>query len=66
MKIKTVNIQCPHCGHLMHLTLDYSQGDQDYFEDCSNCCNPIHIRMQLDEANQTLSYNVDADDEQYY
>ncbi|WP_410723347.1 CPXCG motif-containing cysteine-rich protein, partial [Burkholderia sp. SIMBA_042] len=32
-------IACPHCGHHIHLDLDASMGDQDYYEECSACCN---------------------------
>ena len=50
----------------MHIDLDYSNGDQDYFEDCANCCNPIHLNMHINAVSQTLELNVSTDDEQYY
>ncbi|ALS98401.1 CPXCG motif-containing cysteine-rich protein [Lacimicrobium alkaliphilum] len=66
MKAKNVHVDCPHCGHGMHLLLDYSQGDQDYYEDCTNCCHPIRITLHVDEEHSKLSYRINADDEQYY
>ncbi|GAB3016576.1 CPXCG motif-containing cysteine-rich protein [Bowmanella dokdonensis] len=66
MKAKTVQIDCPQCGHSLHLLLDYSQGDQDYFEECANCCHSIRITMHVDEERKKLTYRVNADDEQYY
>ena len=38
----------------MHLTLDASDGDQDYMEDCPVCCNAIHLRLHRDELGDKL------------
>lgn len=59
-------ISCPHCGHVMHITLDTSNGDQDYIEDCSNCCNPIHLSFHIDDIEQKVQLYVNSDDEQVY
>lgn len=59
-------IACPFCGHPTHVTLDLSGDDQDYIEDCSNCCNPIHIQTHKDELRHKVQLFIDADDEQYY
>jgi hypothetical protein len=59
-------IICPFCGHPTHITLDVSGEDQDDFEDCSNCCNPIHIKTHKDEAHHSVQVFIDADDEQIY
>ncbi len=66
MQLLYKTIICPFCGHPTHITLDVSGDDQDDVEDCSNCCNPIHIVMHKDEANRTVQVFVDADNEQYY
>lgn len=66
MKTKDTTVQCPHCGHSMHILLDYSNGDQDFIEDCANCCNPVHFSMHIDEVSKKLDVRVSADDEQYY
>ena len=66
MEIKQTTISCPHCGHHMHIALDYSNGDQDYYEDCPNCCNPVHLNLHLDEIRKKLDVNVMSDDEQFY
>lgn len=66
MKVKYVDIQCPHCGHRVHLMLDPTNGDQDYYEDCSNCCNPIHLQLRVDEIHKQVQLSVDSDDEQIY
>ncbi len=59
-------IACPHCGHHIHLDLDASMGDQDYYEECSACCNSIHFRLLHDEQHNKLQLIVDADDEQIF
>ena len=46
-KIKEQRIECPHCGHHIHLTLDPSEGDQDYYEECPACCMEMHLTLQV-------------------
>ena len=59
-------IAYPHCGHHIHLDLDASMGDQDYYEECSACCNLIHLNMHIDYASNKLELHVDSDDEQIF
>ncbi|MGL4474899.1 MAG: CPXCG motif-containing cysteine-rich protein [Shewanella sp.] len=66
MKLKKQIISCPFCGHHLHIELDASAGDQDYYDDCRVCCNPIHLRLHIDEARRTVELHVDSDDEQLY
>ncbi|WAJ69008.1 CPXCG motif-containing cysteine-rich protein [Catenovulum adriaticum] len=54
--------ECPHCGHHIHITLDDSNGDQDYYEDCPACCNSIHISFHLDERDNHVDVILEADD----
>jgi len=37
------HIDCPYCGEKITVLLDISAGEQDYYEDCSVCCRPIHL-----------------------
>ena len=41
-------------------------GDQDYVEECSACCNPIHLNMHIDHAHKKLELHIDSDDEQIF
>ena len=59
-------IRCPHCGNHIFVDVDTSSGDQDYYEDCSACCNPIHLNMHIDYALNKVQLRVDADDEQIF
>ena len=45
----TKTIVCPHCGHHTPIELDASQGDQEFYEECMACCNPIDLRLHRDE-----------------
>jgi len=64
--LKNIDITCPHCGHRNHVALDCSNGDQDYIEDCANCCNPIHLNLHLNEINRKVELSISSDDEQIY
>ncbi|WP_413111478.1 CPXCG motif-containing cysteine-rich protein [Thaumasiovibrio sp. DFM-14] len=63
---KNQNIICPHCGHMIKMTLDVSAGSQDFYDDCPACCNAIHLQLNIDEASQSIQLFVDADDEQIF
>ncbi|MGB5856665.1 MAG: CPXCG motif-containing cysteine-rich protein [Oceanisphaera sp.] len=60
------SIQCPHCGHRISITVDASAGSQDYVEDCSACCNPMHLKVIRNEMTDQVELSVDADDEQIF
>lgn len=36
-------IACPYCNESVELVVDRSQGNHDYVEDCSVCCQPIVV-----------------------
>ena len=36
--------QCPYCWKEISMLLDPTIAEQDYIEDCENCCRPIKIR----------------------
>lgn len=59
-------ISCPHCGHNIYVTLDPTEGDQDYYDECPACCKDIHLNMHIDEYHQKLQLAVDSDDEQVF
>ncbi|WP_026374675.1 CPXCG motif-containing cysteine-rich protein [Aestuariibacter salexigens] len=66
MNTKPARVTCPHCGHSMHLSIDFSNGDQDYFEECPNCANDVHLHMHIDDVHKKLDVSISADDEQLY
>ncbi len=59
-------IRCPHCGHHLHVTIDSSAGDQNYYDECPACCMEIHYTLHIDEYHQKIHLGVDSDDEQVF
>ncbi|MEL4391946.1 CPXCG motif-containing cysteine-rich protein [Shewanella algae] len=66
MQLKSQTICCPHCGHHQKVELDASCGDQEFYNDCRVCCNPIHMRMHINDQRHMIELYVDGDDEQLY
>ncbi|NRA85159.1 MAG: CPXCG motif-containing cysteine-rich protein [Gammaproteobacteria bacterium] len=66
ISLENKTIQCPHCGHQTHIEVDSTNGDQDYYEECANCCQELHIKTHIDEVKQKVDLSFDADDEQFY
>jgi len=53
--------QCPYCGEGIETVIDTSQGSQQTIEDCSVCCRPIELSIELDEIGQLLSLTARSD-----
>jgi len=41
--------QCPHCWEQVSMLIDTSVQQQTYIEDCEVCCNPLEIRIVVDQ-----------------
>ncbi len=52
MELLNHNISCPYCGEAIEILIDDSVSEQDYFEDCSVCCQPIRIQVSVDFDGQ--------------
>jgi hypothetical protein len=64
MELHNKTISCPYCGESIELLIDDSVSEhmsmdgrykdnagavvEDYFEDCSVCCRPIRIQLNVD------------------
>jgi cysteine-rich CPXCG protein len=44
-------IVCPYCGESIDVLVDCSAGHQEYVEDCSVCCRPITIRIEIEDGD---------------
>jgi hypothetical protein len=53
------DITCPYCAEIFPTRIDVLAGDQSYVEDCQVCCQPIQIRVQVNDDG-TLA-GVDAE-----
>lgn len=38
---------CPYCGEPLEFQVEPLDGSQDYIEDCSVCCQPIQVSVQI-------------------
>ncbi len=47
-ELTTTRVRCPYCGEAIDLLVDRSAGPSKYVEDCSVCCRPLHVIVQLD------------------
>lgn len=47
MMIEETTASCPYCGEPITLLADCSAGDQSYIEDCSVCCQPIVVSVEV-------------------
>ncbi len=47
MELLNRNVNCPYCGESIELLIDDSATGQDYYEDCSVCCRPIRIKLDV-------------------
>lgn len=48
MELLDRSVSCPYCGEGIELLIDDSASNQDYYEDCSVCCRPIRIKLDID------------------
>ena len=59
--LSSQNIHCPYCGETVCLQVDTSAGSQEYVEDCSVCCQPIEVSVQL-QPNGEYELTAKRDD----
>lgn len=45
--IEEVAVSCPSCWESIELTVDLSAGSAAYTEDCSVCCRPMLVRVEV-------------------
>jgi hypothetical protein len=55
--------QCPYCGETIDAFIDSSQGSYQTVEDCSVCCRPIALSIQIDELTQQIILTAHTDSE---
>jgi hypothetical protein len=50
-RLEQETIVCPYCGESIDVLVDCSAGHQEYVEDCSVCCRPITIRIEIEDGD---------------
>lgn len=48
--LESVHTGCPYCGEMIELLIDTSVSEQEYVEDCSVCCRPIVITVDVNST----------------
>jgi hypothetical protein len=54
-------VQCPYCWEEIELSVDLSGGSAIYTEDCPVCCQPMTVRLEVDE--ESGDFHVDIEQE---
>lgn len=62
MELLNRDLSCPYCGELIEILIDDSASGQDYYEDCSVCCRPIRVQVNVD-FDGGCQLNILRDDE---
>jgi hypothetical protein len=62
MELLNRDLSCPYCGELIEILIDDSASGQDYYEDCSVCCRPIRVQVNVD-FDGDCQLNILRDDE---
>ncbi len=60
-RLEDAEVACPSCWETVELTLDLSAGSQTYTEDCPVCCQPMQVRLLVDEDEGTYTVDVEAE-----
>jgi hypothetical protein len=42
-----LDVHCPFCGEVYGLAVDLSAGERSFIEDCTVCCRPILLHLEL-------------------
>jgi hypothetical protein len=56
-------VTCPACWEEIVLELDLSAGSAVYTEDCSVCCRPMLVRLNVDEGSGEFTVAVEAEND---
>jgi len=58
--LQSVGIECPYCAEPIDIVVDTSM-EQQYIEDCSVCCRPIHLAIHIRDNGDIQVQAVDED-----
>jgi hypothetical protein len=47
MFLESTTASCPYCGEMIEFLIEPLDSDQQYYEDCQVCCQPILIKLTL-------------------
>jgi transcription elongation factor Elf1 len=61
--LEDATVTCPACWEEIVLELDLSAGSAVYTEDCSVCCQPMLVRLNVDEGTGEFTVSVEAEND---
>ena len=47
--LQNITVNCAFCGERIDILVDCSIAQQEYVEDCQVCCNPLVMRVAIDD-----------------
>ena len=54
MDLESTQISCPYCGEWIQILIEPQDSNQQYFEDCQVCCQPILIKITTDLTGENV------------
>jgi hypothetical protein len=61
--LNELEVSCPYCGEAISLLVDGSIENSSYIEDCSVCCQPMLVHVQVDVDGEIQLLQVRREDE---
>ncbi len=58
----SISVQCPYCGEMIEVVIEYAGENQQYIEDCQVCCQPINF-LVTDDGLQDVHVRVFTDND---
>ncbi len=59
--LEDATVTCPACWEEIVLELDLSAGSAVYTEDCPVCCQPMLVRLSVDEDSGEFTVSVEPE-----
>lgn len=63
MFLESTKACCPYCGELIEFLFEPLDTEQEYFEDCQVCCQPILIKITSNDGVENIIFNCFRADE---
>jgi hypothetical protein len=60
-EVKNAKVVCPYCSTCIEIVVDCSAGSQRYVEDCSVCCRPMEVSLQV-HGDGAMKVTVERED----
>lgn len=60
--LQSLPVECPYCGESIDIVVDASIEQQQYIEDCSVCCRPLHLTIHVRDSGDVQVQVVHEDE----